>query len=175
MQIKFDGISEIGLERQMNQDAIGMFQKGDMILLVLADGMGGHEQGECASAAIVEAMEQWQDTFQEENYQKKFGRMLNELVKTVQNVNQYIFETYNQNQITGATLLVLFIYKEEYAVLSIGDSRVYLKEGFRFQMITEDDVWENQPEISCHYTKEEINQHPNKGKLMHACGLYIKV
>ncbi len=175
MQIIYDGISEIGLERQINQDAIGLFQKEDMILLCLADGMGGHEQGECASAAIVEAMQRWTETFEEDRYQKKFGRMLNDMVKEVQKVNLYIYKTYNQNQITGSTMLLLLIYKDEYAVLSIGDSRVYQKKKWKYELITVDDVWENQDEIKNHYSKQEILSHENYGKLMHACGIKDEV
>ena len=42
--------------REMNQDAIGYSERGNSVLLVLADGLGGHEGGELASELLVQAV-----------------------------------------------------------------------------------------------------------------------
>ena len=42
--------------RKMNQDSIGFAERGNSVLLVLADGLGGHTGGELASALLVQAV-----------------------------------------------------------------------------------------------------------------------
>lgn len=54
MRLQTSSISDIGLVRMSNQDAIGCYP--ELGLFVLADGMGGHGGGERASVATVEAV-----------------------------------------------------------------------------------------------------------------------
>ncbi len=51
MKYEFATISLPGT-RQINEDAVVVAQKNDMNILVVADGLGGHEKGEVASALI---------------------------------------------------------------------------------------------------------------------------
>ncbi len=171
MELLFKGITDIGLVREMNQDSYGMYQNGNMTLLCLADGMGGHEHGELASQAITAGMEEWSAQFNEAFFQNKFGNMINSLVKKVQEINDNIFDTYNINQITGSTMILLLFYEGQYALVSAGDSRIYKAHGFSFKQLTEDDVWESLEENQIHYTKEELENHPNRGMLMRAVGI----
>ena len=46
--------SNVGLVRKSNQDAVGCFP--ELCVFVVADGMGGYEGGEVASALAVEAI-----------------------------------------------------------------------------------------------------------------------
>ena len=42
--------------RDYNEDSTGIFERDDAVLLVVADGLGGHEGGEVASQCFVETM-----------------------------------------------------------------------------------------------------------------------
>lgn len=59
MKIEFIEYSSPGLVRKNNQDSIFAKAKGEYGLFVVADGMGGHEHGEIASARLTEAFVKW--------------------------------------------------------------------------------------------------------------------
>ncbi len=53
-KIKFAEITDVGMVRDHNEDAIG--SDADMGLMVLADGMGGYNAGEVASEIAVQTI-----------------------------------------------------------------------------------------------------------------------
>lgn len=55
MRIETSHASRIG-DRANNEDSAACIRDGETAMIVVADGMGGHERGETASAAAVEAM-----------------------------------------------------------------------------------------------------------------------
>lgn len=50
--LTFELLSKAG-GREHNEDYVGMYQKGDTFCFVLADGLGGHGNGEVASQTAV--------------------------------------------------------------------------------------------------------------------------
>ena len=59
--------TDIGIAKQTNQDGVlikyGKCVKGEVLLTVVCDGMGGLEKGEVASAAVIREFARW---FEEE-------------------------------------------------------------------------------------------------------------
>ena len=51
--MKFYAVSDIGKTRTINQDNCKILEDKDFILMILADGMGGHNAGEVASEVCV--------------------------------------------------------------------------------------------------------------------------
>jgi len=166
--IEYGSVCEIGSIRDVNQDSIATFSNRNTGLFVVADGMGGHQDGEKASQHIVERLTAWWRDFSEENYGKDFRKMIDSLQNTLDSANKAIFEAYGQNGVCGSTVVILFIYKNAYGMLNVGDSRGFICQGRKVKQLTYDDVWENQPGI----TLEEKNDrnHPNRGKLISAVG-----
>ena len=57
MNIEYLGLCENGLVRKVNQDAVLLKINEYAGLFVVADGMGGHSNGEIASKMIIQSME----------------------------------------------------------------------------------------------------------------------
>lgn len=53
MSIRYTALSEIGLKMNENQDGLFCAADGESGIFLVADGMGGHQDGAWASAAIV--------------------------------------------------------------------------------------------------------------------------
>lgn len=172
MEMVFAQKCDVGLKREINQDSVLCCADPiyDMYLYVVADGMGGHTDGEKASGEITSALKRWWDDFGAADYHDDFRRILAELQNCIYDANVSIFQKYNQNTICGSTCIVLLIYKGNFAVFNAGDSHIYRKRGFKFEPLTIDDTWENQALIRDRYTKEQIERHPHFGKLVNAIG-----
>jgi len=168
MMIEYYGRSEAGKIRDMNQDAILMHTKKEAGLFVVADGMGGHSHGEKASRLIIQILNKWWNDFDPSAYDYIFQRMILSVKQSVEEANAIIFEQYNQDNICGSTIALLFIYKNYYGILHAGDSRCYMYRKYDLKQMTVDDVWENQANISI---AERMDlKHPNRGKLINAIG-----
>ena len=173
MKIIYSGISDVGLKRKINQDAIffSSDKECEVYLFAVADGMGGHFNGEIASQTIVMGMRDWLDNFSKDYHNTKgFSGIMISLRNKLEQINAEIYSKYNQQNICGSTCVILVIYQDMYGVISIGDSRVYLRRGLKLKSLMEDDVWENQVDIRENLDIREIKEHPNYGKLVHAVG-----
>ena len=57
--------TDIGNVKQTNQDSVlikhGETEKGEILLAVICDGMGGLEKGELASATVIRTFSKWFD------------------------------------------------------------------------------------------------------------------
>ena len=66
MLFEATGYSNVGQTRESNQDSylikIASTTMGDVALLAVADGMGGLESGELASASVIRMLSTWFDT-----------------------------------------------------------------------------------------------------------------
>lgn len=168
MNLRAYGKSDIGNVREINQDAFGIFQKEDFGLFVVADGMGGHSNGDKASRVAVTELSNWWNSFSPVLFEYDFRRMMASIEQVIEYTNEIIYDQYGQYEVCGTTIVVLFVYKHNYGILYAGDSRCYLAQGMKWELLTQDDVWENQSSVS----KQErlMLDHPNRGKLVKAIG-----
>lgn len=166
--MEYVGISETGLVREMNQDAILMHTNACTGLFAVADGMGGHSHGEWASRCIIMELETWWKRFQAISYDNDFKKMTLSIRQAVEQANRGIYTNYNQIEICGSTIALLFIYRNQYCILYAGDSRVYQYQENRLKLLTIDETWENQAGLSPQERKNILN--PNYGKLINAIG-----
>lgn len=163
-------VCDIGKIRSINQDAVFSASCKDVGLFVVADGMGGHSHGEKASQQIVQKIAEWWETFVPERYDNDFGRMMISLKQAVERANWEIYENYNRSMICGSTIVLLFIYEDNYGVIYAGDSRIYLYHGWKLQQLTMDEIWENQPNLT--ETERKAGWEQFHGRLFNAVGIY---
>lgn len=163
------GKSDIGKVREVNQDAFGIFQKDDAGLFAVADGMGGYAYGEKASQTVVAELSNWWNSFSPVLFDYEFQRMMSAIEQVIEYANEIIYKKYNQGGVCGTTVTVLFIYQNSYGILYAGDSRCYMSQGHKWNLITVDEVWENQSHIS--NRERMMKNHPDRGKLVNAVGI----
>lgn len=89
-------------------------------LWAVADGMGGHEGGEWASAKLIEKLG-------EAELPKDFEQACDRIAEAIRVANRAILlEARQRQKQMGSTIVTLLVQDQSYAVLWVGDSRAYL-------------------------------------------------
>ena len=162
----------VGQVREVNQDAVGsVISRGDGLLLVVADGMGGHRGGETASRLAIEAIC--------EVVGGSSDAPEHTLVRAVEEANRRVYET-AQNDVSltgmGTTGVALFIQPDASMwVANVGDSRAYRKRGGVFERLTSDHSLVAELQRRGEITEEEARVHPKRNQLLRAIGIDAQV
>lgn len=161
LALRFAGRSEIGLVRKNNEDS-GYVA---IDLAVVADGMGGHEAGELASAATVASV------VNAAKLATQADEVLEHLSEAVITAGEYIADVVSGNrELTGmgTTMTVVAVRGDRLAVAHVGDSRAYLMRDGDFQQITKDHTFVQTLVDVGEITKEEAAVHPRRNLMMRA-------
>ena len=153
------GSTHVGRIRKANQDAFDRFddlERGE-ILLVVADGMGGHRGGEVASRMAVGTL----------------GKLCHEgegdprfrLEHAIERANFEIHKLASKDrtlQGMGTTIVALLLCQEGNSfVAHVGDSRAYLANGSNIVQVTEDHTHGMDRVVAGELSLEEAQQHPD--------------
>jgi protein phosphatase len=161
LSLRFSSRSEIGVVRRNNEDS-GFASNN---LLVVADGMGGHEAGELASAATVAAVV---NAAQESESVEVVLELLENAVVTS---GEYIADVVSANREyagMGTTLTALALRDDRVAIAHVGDSRAYLLRDGELQQLTKDHTFVQTLVDSGEITKEQAAIHPRRNLMMRA-------
>lgn len=178
MKIIYDSYTDKGAVREINQDSIYAYINVDekMAIFCVADGMGGHIDGEKASTRIVECLTEWAENYYDSKYEGSTEKAAIDIEACIVEANRSVFTEYNQSgSVCGSTIALLYIHESTYIMLHVGDSRIYRKRGFRFECMTRDDTWENQFDYRERYTLQDLRKRPEYGKLVKAVGVREKL
>ncbi len=119
-----------GAVRRQNQDSY--FARPDAGLWAVADGMGGHEGGEWASAKLVEKFEAIGE----------FGGLdeaAEAVADAIRKANRSILrEGERRGKQMGTTIVSLLVRGRNYRVIWVGDSRAYLLRGGKLRQLSRD-------------------------------------
>ena len=172
--MKIEAKTDIGMQRQMNQDAYCISQDNEeYVLCVLADGMGGYTGGEIASNLAATSVEKYiKENFKNnKNYDKE---ELQELVKqSIAYANEVVYDKAKHEEELeqmGTTLEICLIYNNRAFIGHIGDSRIYRIRQDIMRKITVDHSYVQKLVKEGKITKEEAANHPKKNMLMKALG-----
>ncbi|MBR3934641.1 MAG: Stp1/IreP family PP2C-type Ser/Thr phosphatase [Clostridia bacterium] len=168
------GITDIGKVRELNEDsfAIKTIQEYNIVVAVVADGMGGHNAGEvasvCATDTMIALVEDAAKYFK--NYSDK--QICDFLKNAVNKINKIIYNKASESQNMsgmGTTVVCCIVYNNKCYIANVGDSRLY-KFNKQLTQITKDHsyVWELvQMGV---ITNEQAKDHPNKNVITKAVG-----
>jgi protein phosphatase len=160
LSLRFAARSEIGRVRRNNEDA--GFAATD--LLVVADGMGGHEAGELASAATVAAVVAAAT-------QSGADEVLGQLAEAVITSGEYIADVVAGNRDLagmGTTMTAVALREDRIAMAHVGDSRAYVYRDNELQQMTKDHTFVQGLVDSGEITLEEAAVHPRRNLMMRA-------
>ena len=136
--------SNIGLVRPNNEDiaiSVKHPRDKDLILLLVADGMGGKDFGEVASTYVAKSIEQW---FVSRGVStiNNFDKLEVQLRSVIEKANSSLIEKYGEN-VSGTTLSLVIIAKNRTLIANVGDSRIYIYRKKKLIQVSEDDsdVW----------------------------------
>lgn len=165
MRLEYWGCSETGSVRPHNEDSILMCHSDGDGLFLVADGIGGREHGEVASGQIRSGYQRWwQEQFLPHRRAMDFQTAMEGVRNTLLQVNRDLVSQFGEMN-AGSTLVLLFLYGENCAYLSAGDSRIYRIRGLSLRQISTDDVYQAQA--------NDKNAWQN-GRLMGAVGIRMK-
>jgi len=149
LDIQFGQASDFGKVRTNNEDAMGSFipisrhqARSHGFLFAVADGVGGMDLGEVASATAISVLT-------EEFGKAQAGTMLVSLLpRLIQHANAAVHDCTLAPQYRGkkmATTLVACALRYDQAVVShVGDSRCYLVRNVQAKQVTQDHTWVNE-------------------------------
>ena len=159
--LKIAGRSDIGLARSNNEDS-GFIGKN---IFLVADGMGGHADGELASATAVSIGAKLDQKINDES---DYFEISNELVsETSKQIKAAINKDLNKNGM-GTTLTAGFFLNQSLVISHVGDSRLYLIRGKEIKQITKDQTYIQSLLDNNEITIEESLSHPQKSLLLQA-------
>src|SRR5436190_12760521 len=130
------GLTHVGLVRERNQDAF--LDRPDagpgFGLWAVADGMGGHEQGDYASARIVAALAALRPPPDMEDFIDEVKKQL-----TIVDLDlRARAAALGRGATIASTVVALLVFGEEFAGVWAGDSRLYqLRDGELRQLSTD--------------------------------------
>jgi len=171
--------TDIGKIRKQNED---FFYARDNLFIV-ADGMGGHNAGEVASRIAVEVFTENFDRSLKDKIKKtspiKKDNLTSPdikelLLESIRITNKEVFDE-SVSKLgyygMGTTFTGCFIHKQNAYIIHVGDSRLYVKRGSEFKLLTSDHTI-----VGEFYRRGEISyddtfDHPQRNYLTRVLGV----
>jgi type VI secretion system protein ImpM len=124
--------TDVGRVRGHNED--GFIERPDVGIWAVADGLGGHSDGEIASRMVCDALADFQPD-------RSFEETVEAARRRLQEVNDHLLRTAARTrgaEYSGSTVVALFARGNQSAVLWAGDSRVYRWRARRLEQLSSD-------------------------------------
>jgi len=172
MEFTTTASTDVGLVRDHNEDSVysEIREDGDVALLAVADGMGGHRAGDVASEAAIDAFVEHVHTHDWESTPE--GRQ-ERLRAAARAANAHLREMVAENRELdgmGTTLVGAILEDGEAALVNVGDSRGYHVRGGGIDQVTTDQSLVQQLVEEGRIEPEEADNHPQKHVLSQALG-----
>jgi protein phosphatase len=165
--LRWGAATDTGRVREANEDAY----LAEPLVFAVADGMGGHQAGEVASAMAADVLRERLAT----------GAPSTEVMEAaVVEANAAIFQTARRNSSQmgmGTTLTALAVVPAtdttptQLALANVGDSRTYVLAQGRLRRATIDHSYVQELLATGHITEEEARHHPRRNIVTRALGI----
>ena len=156
--IEFGHSTHVGLRREHNEDTY--YADAELGLWLVADGMGGHEHGEVASALA-------RDTVMREI------RSGSTLAQAVQLADEEIIKHSSKKAEAlpmGTTIAAIRLNTNDYEICWVGDSRIYMWNG-ELKQLSQDHSYVQELIAQGAITHEQARTHPHRNVVTQALGV----
>lgn len=178
MQLKSAGRSDVGRQREHNEDAFSILD--DYRLFIVADGMGGHRAGDVASKLATESMVEFFETTRDGDntwpfhFDPNLTQEENRLITSVKVANRRIYETSLRNSEVrgmGTTIVSVVFSNRRLYVAHVGDSRCYRIRNDEIELLTRDHSLRNDYLLVMPDMTEEQQEELPKNVITRALGM----
>jgi PPM family protein phosphatase len=156
--------------RNEQQDNVAIFStdNGKTHLLVVADGMGGHQGGRLASQTVIKSAQQAFEKYQS-------GQKITSPPKFLQYICELAHDNINQLEkqygfSPHSTCVLLYIHNQKAWWAHVGDSRLYHFRHKKLLLRTKDQSVVQLFVDLGRITEEEMATHPDQGRLLSGLG-----
>lgn len=166
-------LTDVGRVRLTNEDRALILNYQDEILIMVADGMGGHNKGDYASKKVIDIIG---DSFKSRKI--KFLTIIDAKIwlnYIVGKANKEIFNIADSNPLykgMGTTLVLALIKNNNMVVLNSGDSRCYMLKNNDLKLLSEDESYVDFLKRTGKVSEIEASQRNDKNILLNAIGTY---
>ncbi len=171
LPLSSSGITDPGLVRDHNEDSYSLLTLEDKSLFVVADGMGGHDNGEVASRTAADTVCR---VVQQEH--KRNDDLLPLVERAIREANKEVRQQgLQRGSDMGTTLTVALVSNNAAYIANVGDSRVYWMENGSISQVTTDHSLVAKLVDAGKLTKEEARVHPRANLLYRTIGMDASV
>jgi protein phosphatase len=178
------GVSDVGLQREHNEDSFVVLKEYD--LYVVADGMGGHRAGDVASKLATETISEFfkstanDDVTWPFHFDTNLSEEENRLLTGIRVANRQIFERSTRSREyhgMGTTVVGAMFSprKNRMYIGHVGDSRCYRVRGGAIQLLTRDHSLINDYLLAMPDLTEEQRSELPKNVITRALGMQDQV
>lgn len=169
--MRYNYLTDPGKVRERNEDSVIIVENASgEVLMCVADGMGGHKNGEVASSiAITHISKRFKSISSVGNKEDA----INWIQSTVSEANVEIFKYVSVHPESAGmgTTMVLSILTPTFLLFgNVGDSSGYVIKNKKLHKVTIDHTLVNLLVKSGELTEDEAKEHPRKNVLMRALG-----
>jgi protein phosphatase len=177
-----------GKVRERNEDSLlvqqcswsNLDQRQDLALIVVADGMGGHNAGDRASKLVIHAMSGVLPALLNATLsgQTPSASPAEVLEKGLQEANRIVRQAAQDNAACkgmGSTAVALLLWGDRAFIALVGDCRVYHSRAGKLTQITRDQTLVARMVELGQLTPEEAEKHPRRNEVSQAIGKYALV
>lgn len=181
-------ITDVGMVREANEDSyfvqnwhyVSQTQRQSYGIFIVADGMGGAQAGEYASALATRDVSQvinsrFEQLKESPHRELNIPEILEEAIKKA---NRSIYEAAKRNpqyQGMGTTITAAVVYQGMAYIGHVGDSRAYLISRREIEKITRDHSLVGRLLEIGQITEEEAAVHPQRNLIYRSLGAYPNV
>ncbi len=166
MAILAAGLTDIGQKRSSNQDSIYLNSQDHLYLV--ADGMGGHQGGDVASALAAKLVPEYLLQQNRETDDLK-GLMRSSIRFASTGILQHSIQKPELKGM-GTTLTALYFHKDTVFISNVGDSRAYLFNNHQLFQLTKDHTLVQQKLDMGIYTRAQAHEDMMKNVLIRTVG-----
>lgn len=158
----FAALSDPGQVREHNEDAL--LCNHELGLWAVADGMGGHQRGEVASALAVKVL------------QDEVARGI-DLLTAVRSAHAAIMAAAAEDSASrgmGTTLVAVQLQGIDFRLAWVGDSRAYRISAQQVEQLSRDHSWVQAMVDAGEMTAQQARQHPRRNVITQCLGLPVE-